>query len=269
MKHLGILLWNSCVIHEVNTSDFCASIINTVMTGADMAEEKMDLIKIITQKKSRNQSGNCTFPLNIKKYIILASADDNNSTLAHSQSDLFLTLSSVACTCIYFTVRLSRDGGWRIRQLPVQRSCDLTDKKSPRCFAAEKVWTTCTHQNVVGGGVPAQDAHTLGMAFQLDHRFCEGSDQSTIWNLPDLFTNTATCTTYKSFHIKILFHIMIKWDLVRSYHDTAILRATGNDVVIVRTKLNVQHWTCVATYSGVGHVDSPRLATNKEGIFKK
>lgn len=47
--------------------------------------------------------------------------------------------------------------------------------------------------------------------------------------------------------------------MVIPYHDTAVLRTTGNDVVIVRTKLNVQDWACVAAHSGVGHVDTPCL----------
>lgn len=43
------------------------------------------------------------------------------------------------------------------------------------------------------------------------------------------------------------------------HHDAAVLRATGNDVVIVRTKLDVQDWACVAAHVGIGHVDTPCL----------
>lgn len=32
---------------------------------------------------------------------------------------------------------------------------------------------TCTHQHIVGGGVPAQDADTFGVTIQLDYRICE------------------------------------------------------------------------------------------------
>ena len=48
-----------------------------------------------------------------------------------------------------------------------------------------------------------------------------------------------------------------------AYHDTAVLGATGNDVVIVRTKLDVQDRSCVAAHSGVGHVYTSCLQRQK------
>lgn len=56
------------------------------------------------------------------------------------------------------------------------------------------------------------------------------------------------------------FSHVCSWDImVISYHDTAVLWATGNDVVIVRTKLYFQDRAGVATHSGVGHVNAPCL----------
>lgn len=49
------------------------------------------------------------------------------------------------------------------------------------------------------------------------------------------------------------------------YHDAAVLRAASNDVVIMRTKLNVQDWARVAAHVGVGHVDAPCL--QKESVL--
>lgn len=51
---------------------------------------------------------------------------------------------------------------------------------------------TCSHQHIVGGGVPAQDAHTFGVAFQLDNRFCEWRGQPAVRDLPNLFTTDKT-----------------------------------------------------------------------------
>lgn len=50
----------------------------------------------------------------------------------------------------------------------------------------------------------------------------------------------------------------------RCYHDAAVLRAAGNDVVIVRTELDFQDRTCVAADSRVGHVDTSRLQTEEQ-----
>lgn len=44
-----------------------------------------------------------------------------------------------------------------------------------------------------------------------------------------------------------------------AYHHAAVLRAAGNDVVVVRTKFDVQDRPRVSAHSGVGHVDAPRL----------
>lgn len=43
------------------------------------------------------------------------------------------------------------------------------------------------------------------------------------------------------------------------YHHAAVLRAAGNDVVIVRTEFDVEDGPRVAAHGGVGHVDTPRL----------
>lgn len=80
----------------------------------------------------------------------------------------------------------------------------------------------------MGSRVPTEDAHAFGVAVQLDNRICEGRGQSAVRDLPD--------------------------------HDTAVLGAAGNDVVIVRTELDVQDRPCVAAHGGVGHVDTSRLA---------
>lgn len=45
---------------------------------------------------------------------------------------------------------------------------------------------TCTQQHVVGGGVPAQGAHPLGVSVQLDHRLGERRRQPAVGDLPDL-----------------------------------------------------------------------------------
>lgn len=45
---------------------------------------------------------------------------------------------------------------------------------------------TCTQQHVVGGGVPAQGAHPLGVSVQFDHRLGEGRRQPAVGDLPDL-----------------------------------------------------------------------------------
>lgn len=44
-----------------------------------------------------------------------------------------------------------------------------------------------------------------------------------------------------------------------SYHDCAVLRAASNDMVIMRTPLDVQHWACVTTYCRVGLVYTASL----------
>lgn len=44
-----------------------------------------------------------------------------------------------------------------------------------------------------------------------------------------------------------------------TYHNAAVLRAAGNDVVIVRTKFDVEDGPRVAAHGGVGHVDTPCL----------
>lgn len=46
-----------------------------------------------------------------------------------------------------------------------------------------------------------------------------------------------------------------------AYHNAAVLRAAGDDVVIVRAKLDVEDGARVATHGGVGHVDTPCLHT--------
>lgn len=52
-----------------------------------------------------------------------------------------------------------------------------------------------------------------------------------------------------------------------AYHDTAVLGAAGDDVVVVRTELDVQDRPCVAAHGGVGHVDAPRLQRDKGGGY--
>lgn len=47
------------------------------------------------------------------------------------------------------------------------------------------------------------------------------------------------------------------------YHDAAVLRATGNDVVVVRTELDVQDRPRVAAHGRVGHVDASGLQRQK------
>lgn len=44
-----------------------------------------------------------------------------------------------------------------------------------------------------------------------------------------------------------------------SYHDAAVLGATGDDVVVVGAELDVQHGPRVAAHGGVVHVDPARL----------
>lgn len=122
---------------------------------------------------------------------------------------------------------------------------------------------TCTHQHIVGGGVPAQDAHTFGVAFQLDNRFCEWRGQPTVRDLPNLFTNDKKHKVRQSHSETWRTAGWLLGDRC-SYHDTAVLRAAGNDVVIVRTELDFQDRTCVAADSRVGHVDTSRLQTEEQ-----
>ena len=44
-----------------------------------------------------------------------------------------------------------------------------------------------------------------------------------------------------------------------TYHNSAVLRAAGNDLVVVWAPVYVQHWSCVATYCWVGFVNSTSL----------
>lgn len=44
-----------------------------------------------------------------------------------------------------------------------------------------------------------------------------------------------------------------------SYHDAAVLRAAGDDVVVVGAELDVQDGSRVAAHGGVVHVDASRL----------
>lgn len=49
-----------------------------------------------------------------------------------------------------------------------------------------------------------------------------------------------------------------------THHDAAVLRAAGDDVVVVRTELDFQHRARVAAHGGVGHVDASRLHRHKD-----
>lgn len=53
----------------------------------------------------------------------------------------------------------------------------------------------------------------------------------------------------------------------RSYHDAAVLGTAGDDVVVVRTELDVQNRTCVSTHGGVGHVYTSGLQTTNKRYF--
>lgn len=94
------------------------------------------------------------------------------------------------------------------------------------------------------------------MALQLDNRFCEWQGQSDIWDFPNLSNSrqqTRQQSTAEGFGLAGVMR--------PAYHNAAVLRAAGNDVVVVRTKFNVQDRPRVAAHSGVGHVDAPRLQT--------
>lgn len=43
------------------------------------------------------------------------------------------------------------------------------------------------------------------------------------------------------------------------YHDGAVLRGAGDDMVIVRTPVHIQNWTCVTTHCRVGLINTTRL----------
>lgn len=49
-----------------------------------------------------------------------------------------------------------------------------------------------------------------------------------------------------------------------TYHNSAVLWAAGNDLVVVWAPVYVQHWSCVATYCGVGFVNSTSLKGERE-----
>lgn len=118
----------------------------------------------------------------------------------------------------------------------------------------------------MGGGVPAQDANTFGVALQLDNRVCEWRGQPAVRDLPDLFAKDKTTVTslqnvVSCSNRNVRTH-SLSW---RSggYHDAAVFRAAGDDVVVVRTELDVQDRPCVAAHSGVGHVDPSCLQREK------
>lgn len=50
-----------------------------------------------------------------------------------------------------------------------------------------------------------------------------------------------------------------EYNAVTHYHDAAVLRATGDDVVIVRAKLDVQDGARVAAHGGAGQVNASCL----------
>lgn len=54
----------------------------------------------------------------------------------------------------------------------------------------------------------------------------------------------------------------------RTYHNSAVLRAAGNDLVVVWAPVYVQHWSCVATYCGVGFVNSTSLKGERNRSIK-
>lgn len=54
---------------------------------------------------------------------------------------------------------------------------------------------TSAHEHVVGGGVPAQEAHAFGVTLQLDNRICEGRGQAAIWDLPNLLGSKDTSSS--------------------------------------------------------------------------
>lgn len=47
--------------------------------------------------------------------------------------------------------------------------------------------------------------------------------------------------------------------LKMAYHDGAVLRAAGDHLIVVRTPVDVQHWSCVSTYRRVGLIYTTRL----------
>ena len=75
------------------------------------------------------------------------------------------------------------------------------------CLILNKKRQTATEEYIVYTGMPHDQSHTSLMCHQINDRLLQISQQSAIGNLPDL--------------------------------DSAVLRATGNDVVVVRTPLDV------------------------------
>lgn len=53
-----------------------------------------------------------------------------------------------------------------------------------------------------------------------------------------------------------------------TYHNSAVLRAAGNDLVVVWAPVYVQHWSCVATYCRVGFVNSTSLKGERNRSIK-
>lgn len=117
---------------------------------------------------------------------------------------------------------------------------------------------TSTHEHVVGGGVPAQEAHALGVTLQLDDGVCERQGQSTIWDFPNLSNSRREADTSAGNRGKNAAS-RVRWGL--AYHDAAVLRAAGDDVVIMGAEFDVEDRPRVAAHGGVGHVDTPRLQT--------
>lgn len=105
----------------------------------------------------------------------------------------------------------------------------------------------------MGGGVPAQDADSFRVSVQFDNGFCQRRGQPAVWDLPDLFNQKQTWCSHTA------LPVLSQGPESRSYHDAAVLRTTGDDVVVVGTELNVQDRTCVAADGGVGHVDTSGL----------
>lgn len=127
----------------------------------------------------------------------------------------------------------------------------------------EKVQTkvsTCCEEDVVSGGVPGQDAHPLTVLLQghrgLSHRTC----QAPVWNLPHLWPQTHNRRLLARAHL-----VSDSSETASANLDGAVLWGTCNYVVIVRTPLDVQHWSFVAVDCGRGLLHS---ATLREGHLK-
>lgn len=109
-------------------------------------------------------------------------------------------------------------------------------------YPSSPSYSTCTEEHILGCGVPGHNANTLSVALQGDNGLPQRHHQTPIRDLPYLQGRVG----------ESLGHQIHRGDppapeSPTTHHHCTVLRATGNDVVIVWAPGDVQHRGCVAT----------------------